>query len=333
MRLKGVHVVRKRLRSGVVEYHYAWRGGPRLVGAPGSPEYIASHREACASRKAPRTGRFADLIAAFKASAEYQRLGRHTKRAYARHLDQIHSEFGTLPIKALDDARVRRHFLRWRDSMASTPRTADYAIGTLKRLLGWAVERVYISTNQAEPIGRLHSADRSDSIWTADDLAAFKAAASQELWWAVSLAALTGLRQSDLIRLTWTNDDGEAFVVRTSKRGRQALIPITPECRSLLGRIERRHVVILTTHRGGRPWTADGLRSSFAKACRAAGVSRTFHDLRRTAATNLLAAGVDASQVAMVMGWEEAAVDALKRKYVSRSAVVRAVLARLEKGG
>jgi len=44
-----------------------------------------------------------------------------------------------------------------------------------------------------------------------------------------------------------------------------------------------------------------------------------------------LMAGIEASQVALVMGWSEKAVDDLKRKYVSRTAVVQAVLAKLEK--
>ena len=95
---------------------------------------------------------------------------------------------------------------------------------------------------------------------------------------------------------------------------------------------QRAATVILVTERGARPWTADGLRSSFGKACKLAGVGRTFHDLRRTAATRLLAAGLDASTVAMLMGWEERAVEALKRKYVSRGAVAEAVIARLNAG-
>ena len=42
--LKGIHILRMKLASGATaHYHYAWRGGPRLVGEPGSPEFIASY--------------------------------------------------------------------------------------------------------------------------------------------------------------------------------------------------------------------------------------------------------------------------------------------------
>ena len=334
VRLKHVHSV----KSGGRVYHYAWRGGPRLAGVVGSPEFVASFHAAHAARKAPVTGTLKEVLTRYRASPAFTRLGIHTKRAYEKHLNTIDAKWGTMPLAALDDPHVRKRFLAWRDSMADTPRTADMAIGVLKRVLGWAEERVYVTSNQAEPIGRLHRADKSDAIWTGDDIAAFLAGKadplrkpSRELVWAVELALHTGLRQSDLIRLAWNHREGEAFGYRTSKRGRFVTIPITPGCRALLERIEKRGPVILSTQRGKRPWTADGLRSSFRQACLDAGISRTFHDLRRTAATNLVAAGIDSGQVASIMGWSEADVEAMKRKYVSRAAVVAAVLAKLER--
>lgn len=333
VRLKGVHVVSVRLVSGRREYHYAWRGGPRLSGTPGSPEYIASFEAAHKARKAPVTGTLREVIAKYRASPAFTKLGAHTTRAYGKHLAEIERRWGTMPLAALDDPLIRRKFLAWQDSMAHTPRTADMALGVLKRLMGWAKERVLIHENQAEPISRLHHADKSDAIWTPDELTAFRRHASRELFWAVELALHTGLRQSDLIRLAWNHEKDGAFGFLTSKRGKFVTVPIAPDCRALLGRIEKRGPIILTTKRGKRPWTADGLRSSFAQACADAGVKRTFHDLRRTAATTLVAAGLDSGQVASIMGWSEADVEAMKRKYVSRAAVVSAVLAKLEKGG
>jgi hypothetical protein len=52
--LKGIHKVKKRLTSGGVNYHYyAWRGGPKLMGEPGSPEFIRAYQEAHAAEKRP----------------------------------------------------------------------------------------------------------------------------------------------------------------------------------------------------------------------------------------------------------------------------------------
>jgi integrase len=327
VRLKGVHEVRT---SGRV-YYYAWRGGPRLQGSPGSPEFIAAFEQAHADRKAPTKGAFREIITSYKASPAFKKLRPDTQRAYGYHLSTIADKWGDMPLVTLDKPAVRRLFLAWRDSMAATPRTADMALSVLKRLLSWAEEGVLISSNQAKPVGRLHQVDKSDEIWTAADLEAFDAKASTELRWAVQLGLLTGLRQGDLIRLAWNHDEGDAIAVRTSKTGKRVTIPVTPALRTLLGSIEKRGPVILTTQRGKRPWTAGGLRASFSKVCEEAGVDRTFHDLRRTAATGLISAGLDNSQVAMIMGWTEADVETMKRRYVSREAVVQAVLAKLKK--
>lgn len=46
IKLKGVHKARSKGHT----YYYAWRGGPRLLGEPNSPEFIASYHTAQGSR-------------------------------------------------------------------------------------------------------------------------------------------------------------------------------------------------------------------------------------------------------------------------------------------
>ena len=56
--LKGIDTAVKRLADGSTRtYHYAWRGGPRLEGPPGSPEFVASYNAAVAGRPTRRNGK------------------------------------------------------------------------------------------------------------------------------------------------------------------------------------------------------------------------------------------------------------------------------------
>jgi len=51
VRLRGINSYTARLADGTTRtYWYAWKGGPRLRGKPGTPEFIASYNEAAASR-------------------------------------------------------------------------------------------------------------------------------------------------------------------------------------------------------------------------------------------------------------------------------------------
>jgi hypothetical protein len=170
--LKGVHSVRMRLADGkVAVYCYAWRGGPRLSGVPGSPEFLVSFQEAHAARKRPAQGCLFGLISEFRGSAEYLGLSASTRRAYATYLREIEIEFGDMPLRAIESPKARGEFKRWRDGMASTPRKADYAWTTLARVLSVAKDRGRIASNPCERGGRLYAAHRADKIWTEADVA------------------------------------------------------------------------------------------------------------------------------------------------------------------
>ena len=134
--LRGVHAVRAKLASGkTAVYHYAWRGGPRLEGKPGSPTFVASYNTAHASRKVVPEGTLHALVAAYRQSGEFKGRAESSKRAYRAYLALIEAEFGDMPLKAVQDPRARGEFKAWRDSMSATPRKADYAWAVLARVL------------------------------------------------------------------------------------------------------------------------------------------------------------------------------------------------------
>ena len=62
IRLKGINSVRKKRADGSVEtYYYAWKGGARIRGELGSPEFIASYNEAAARKVVTPIGTLVSL--------------------------------------------------------------------------------------------------------------------------------------------------------------------------------------------------------------------------------------------------------------------------------
>jgi integrase len=325
--LKGIHSVRMRLADGkVTTYHYAWRGGPRLSGEPGCPEFLRSFQEAHEARNRPAQGCLFALIAEFRASAEYLGLSASTRRAYTTYLREIEIEFGDMP-------KARGEFKRWRDSMASTPRKADYAWTTLARVLSVAKDRGRIASNPCERGGRLYSADRSDKIWTEADVARLLAAASPEMQLALMLALWTGQRQGDLLALPWSAYDGSHIRLRQSKTGAAVSVRVGAPLRVLLDRTEKRSPMILT-NRSGTPWTSDGFRTSWRKLCARAQIEGlTFHDLRGSAVTRLALAGASPPEIAGVTGHSLTDVSSiLDRHYLGdRATLAENAIRRLER--
>ena len=303
--LPGVATVRKRLADGrVAVYHYAWRGGPRLPGAPGSPEFVAAYQQARAARPNRHAGTLGGLLIDYQRSETFAGLAPRTRRDYLRLLARIEAEWGDMPTTALTDRRVRGDLLAWRDRLATASRRqADYTLSTLALVLAWSVDRGLAPCNPLERPGRLYQAARAESIWTEDDEAAFRAAAPPHLALALTLAIETGQRQGDLLRLTWAAWDGTALRLRQGKTGRRVTVPATARLRAALEAAKARRgaaVTILTTSRG-TPWTSDGFRASWGKVPCDLG-RLTFHDLRGTAVTRLARAGCSVPEIATITG-------------------------------
>jgi len=309
VKLKGVNMARGRLADGtVVTYYYAWRGGPRLAGKPGSPEFVQSYNDAISAQRETRKSgdQLIHLLDAFEDSADFKTLADATQRGYRQHLRAIAAEFGDFPISALADRRSRGEFLAWRDRLAlKSRRGADYRFAVFARALSWSFNRGLVPVNPLERPGRLYRAARKDSVWTEEDEAAFLAKAPEHLHLALLLALWTGQRQGDLLRLTWTAYDGETIRFSQRKTGVRMLIPVAQPLKVALDarRDNAKNAVTILTTANGRSWTADGFRTSWAKGCAKAGiVDLTFHDLRGTAVTRLAVAGCTVAEIATITG-------------------------------
>ena len=172
----------------------------------------------------------------------------------------------------------------------------------LARVLSWALRRGLVDANPCEKGGRLYRGSRAEHVWTDADEAAFLRAAPAHLHLAIVLALWTGQRQGDLLRLPWSAYDGERIRLRQSKTGVRVEIPVGAPLKAALDATKRKSPIILVTS-DGKPWTADGFRSSWRKACQAAAVTGvTFNDLRGTAVTRLALAGATVPEIATITG-------------------------------
>lgn len=334
VRLKGIHRIKKRLANGTTRlYFYAWRGGPALKGEPGSPDFLRSYQEAYARRAGASLDTLKGLVIDFQSSSEFRNLRPKTQRDYSRYLVAIEHQFGTLPIEALSDRRVRGEFKRWRDGLAQTPRAADYAWTVLARLLSWSKDRGRIAVNPCERGGRTYKADRSANVWGEDDIARFVAVASPALRLALILALWTGQRQGDLLRLPWSAYDGTTLRLKQSKTGRRIAVKAGELLRMALAQAPRTATTILTNN-DGHSWTEDGFRTSWGKACARAGLGDLhFHDLRGSAVSRLAEAGCTEAEIAAITGHALREVGAMLDRYLHRSEkLAEAAILKLERG-
>lgn len=348
--LPGVHRVRARAAGGqLAEYWYAWRGGPRILKAVAAGETALAREIA---RQLPSaTAAFNEALRPANADAflsglitrylqgeggapppHLARLAPRTLRDLRLALDTVRADLGELELVALSARGARRALIEWRDRYAATPRTADARMDALARVLAWARARDLIETNPLTEWPRLYSVNRAEAIWSKADLIRLLRGAPAPFREAILLAILTGLRGGDLVRLQWSHVGREAITLPTGKsRGkRTVVIPITRKLAALLNRIGRRDVGTVLVSASGKPWTLDGLKTAMQRRKTDSGVSGLrFHDLRGTAATHFIRAGLPIVDVALIMGWDRDRTAALA-SYVTAEAVAAGMLKRLQ---
>lgn len=332
-----------KVTSKGIEYWYAWKGGPRVHGPPGSKSFqkeLAALRSGAAStasaatvHKAPT---LADVAAAYLASEKYSAKAERTQQDYRKLLDVICRRFGDLEVAALHEApdETRGFFLDWRDELAKrSKRQADYAWSALNIVLNWGKQRGRIKLNPCRDagVGGLYSGTRRDRVWTAADVDAFSATASAEVRLGLMLAYWTGQRQGDLLRLPWRAYDGGLITLTQSKGGVPVGVPVAAPLKAILDETQRRSDTIMV-NQDGRPWSEHGYQHMvYVTKIRAGLRDLRFHDLRGTVASDLAEAGCTEAEITAVTGHRLIKNQVLDRHYLKRSiALARTAIAKLE---
>ncbi len=347
IKLPRINKATKRLASGEVRTYYYHRDtGTPLPGKPGDREFIAAYAEA--EKITPKdVGNIAALIRSYIESRKFQYTKRQrpraesTKREYLRMLTILEAKFGKMPIKALESPRVNGVLIAYHEEIAEDrPREADNRMTVLSAVFSEAMRRGTIRRNPLERFERAYSSDRSEIIWSEADIRKFMTGAPVELQRALILAIHTGQRYGDLIRLRWSDYDGETISLKQSKTKEPVRVHCSEALRLMLDSAPKVGPFILTRE-DGRPWFTEGSDKELSKRWRVrmaeAGfyakpfeeLSKAkkaeqlhFNDLRGTAVTLLAAAGVAIPQICAVTGHTLQSATRILEKYMARTAAM-----------
>ena len=218
--------------------------------------------------------------------------------------------------------------------------TARHVRSVLRHALSDAQKAGIVGRNAASDAAPPYAEHRPITYLSARDLGRLlDATADTDLGPLYSLAATTGLRRGELLGLTWTDvADGRVTVRRSMGRTRDGwglgevksarsrrTIPQPAKARQAIetqrtrqrfaekatGKAWQNRDGLVFTDAVGRPLLPEYVSHRFAKDCAAAGVPRIrFHDLRHSAATTLLAAGVPLAVISEWLGHSGIAITA-----------------------
>jgi integrase len=252
---------------------------------------------------------FASVIRAYLASPKFDSLQPGTKTNY-RHLLRLAEEpdgLGSVPVDEMRPALVQA-FL---DGLADRPGTQLNAQTALKALEKWAIVRDLLPRPITLGTEAIYE-DGGHTPWTDEQVAYAEQHLAPYFARVVTLAANTGQRGSDLVKMRWTDieevDGRQGINVRQKKTGLEIWVPFTQALSAAMSAWERRPGFILLMD-GGTPWSRAELsnrwmryrdRQPILKPLKDAGL--VMHGLRGTAVVRLRRSGATVPQICDMVG-------------------------------
>lgn len=323
----GVHKVKRKLVNGTFkEYHYTSRGGNLFWDSTSevkknSPEYLQAYHE---NQIKKSIDKFRDIILAFYVSPDFKNLSPRYQRdilGSVNHRDNgIDHNFGNVPLGAFNDVRARAQVKRWTDSINSDKVATD-RMRHLQKIIKWAFEQGYIKQYHFTDMkARYRGGNRAEIYWLPEEIDAFESLAPKHVSRILIAACETGLRPSDLYRLSrfqiQKTSAGARIKLQSQKRKRLVSIPVTPRMQKLIDETPKEQSIFLVGQKGNPYQNANYLGDAVSSArdrivseYTSSGLPLPFrpdlrlYDARGAAATRLLKAGANMTQIATFMGW------------------------------
>jgi len=193
------------------------------------------------------------------------------------------------------------------------PATINREITCLKTLFNKAVEWGRIESNPIRLVKKFKEPPAKDRILSAAEAQRLIENASESIRPVLLIALHTGMRRGEILGLKWANvDAARGFIfIEDSKSGRSRKVPMSAAVLDVLRKLPRDSDFVFYNPETKRP--IQDVKNAFKKACRLAKkdsddkddpgiVGLRFHDLRHTAASKMIEAGVDLVTVSKILG-------------------------------
>jgi integrase len=286
--------------------------GPRirLPDDPKSDEFKLAYADAMANgtstarRTVDDASAIGALIASYKRSTAYTKLGATTKVSYGRAIEALRAH-SHRNVKGLTRERIENIVLR---PYADRPGAAFAILKMLRILIRHALAldaRNPLRLASDPSIGISRPSLNEIRSWTDAETAAFErcwpVGTKQRTAYAIML--FVGTARVDTHLTTWTQFDDEVAAYRRSKTGVAVDIGVDTELATALAAWPRTHVTIINTEYG-KPFTVDGFSRFMRDAMTKAGLPLDCkpHGLRKTLGRRLADAGCTAHEIMAALG-------------------------------
>lgn len=329
-----LYVRRERTRHGKLVFYFRQGQGPRIrLPQLDDPGFETAYKAALTGQEPlPRRAYGKDslhwLVTQYRASGAWLALSAATRRQRDQHFRQVLDTSGTYPYASLD----RKHIVKAREKRKDRPDYARNFLDAFRGLFRWAIDCELIDT---DPTAGVANPKRKNGVgfeaWTAEDIELYQKkwpkGTHERVWLAVLL--YTGLRRGDAVRAGRQHVKNGVLTIRTEKTGTEVDIAIVPGFAAELeqGPTGDLHFIV---GKSGKPLTKESFGNQFREACRAAGIRKSAHGIRKLRATMAAEAGATVSELEALFGWTGGTMAIHYTKSANRKRLARQAMDKIE---
>lgn len=319
--------------SGHTRYYFRPRGRkgvPMPDALKDSPVFLRAYSDAMDAYQAGTEGlqgSIAETVTAYLKSDHYSTRAKSTREVWRRYLDHIKKTYGKAKILDLEARHIRQALAKF------SAHEANNRLKAWRALCKFALNSGRIDRNPAAEVTKRET-PKTDGHepWTRADVAAFRKhwpiGTDQRL--AFEVMHHTGCAIADALQLGDKNIRDGWIIHNRQKSTSPSACPFrggpdwfepTDMLHKCLAARNAKHLVWITTRRGA-PRSAKAASQWFSAACRAAGVAKTAHGIRKHRAAIFRENGATPDQRMAILGHETTAQEA----HYSKSADLRRII-------
>ena len=321
-----IHARPERTRHGRTVWFVRLGKGPRIRirAAPGTREFAAEEAAAimrllgdAAPVAKSATQSLQWLVDRYRETTAWAQLSPATRRQRENIFRGVMASAGHAPFAAVTRATIAAGMDRRRD----TPAQAGVFLKAMRGLFAWAESAGHIASNPCVNIKAPTLKSAGFPVWTQDEIAAFEArwplGTRERL--ALSILLYTGLRRGDAAALGRQHIKAGVIEITTEKTGTRVTIPVLPELDEAIRAMPAATGLALIATASGDRMTKESFGNFFGDACRAAGIVKSAHGLRKAGATRAAERGATVAQLNAIFGWTGHAMATLYTQSASRA--------------
>jgi integrase len=299
------HLHREINRHGTAVWYVRLGKGARvrIRGIYGTPEFEAAYRAAISGELPPPTGKAVKgtlgwLWTLYRQTNEWTGLSLDTRRYRENVMRGVLKSAGDKPLSSITGAHIKQGMDRRK------PFAARHFLTAMRGLYKWAVEAEHVKIDPTAGKVAPKAKTKGFAVWDEDEIIRF-----EEHWprgtrerVMFDIFCYTGLRRGDAAKLGKQHIKQGLIRIDTEKTGTRVVIPVLDILQKTLDAGPTGDLAFISTSTG-KAMTKESLGNAFRFACRAAGIRKSAHGLRKAAATRAANNGATERQLEAIFGW------------------------------